>query len=62
MRGTIREHSRNSFQNARDIAQDIVVPKPQNPIVVIGKPLITDHVMRVVSMLPTIHFNGLRGK
>ena len=57
MRGTIRERGRNSFQNAGDIAQDIVVPETQNPIIVIGKPLVADHVVGVVSMLPAIDLN-----
>jgi hypothetical protein len=61
VRGTIRERSRNSFENARDIAQDIVVPETQDPIVVTGKPKIADHVMAVVSMLPAIHFNDDTG-
>jgi hypothetical protein len=51
VRGTIRERGRNRFQNARDIAQDIVVPETQNSVVVTGKPLIADHVMLVVGML-----------
>jgi hypothetical protein len=61
VRGTIRERGRNRFQNARDITQDIVVPETQDPIVVIGKPLIADHVMPVVSMLPAIHLNDETG-
>jgi hypothetical protein len=61
VRGTIRERSRYRFQNAGDIAQDIVVPEAQNPIVMIGKPLVAHHVMPVVSMLPTIHLNDETG-
>jgi hypothetical protein len=55
---TIREHGRNRFQNARDIAQDIVVPESQNSIIVIGKPLIAQYIMPVFSMLPAIHLNN----
>jgi hypothetical protein len=61
VRGTIRERSRDRFQNARDIAQDIVIPETQNPVVVAGQPLIADHVMRVVSVLPAIHLNNETG-
>jgi hypothetical protein len=57
MRGTIRKRARNGLQNARDIPQDIVVPETQYPIVVTRKPLIANDVVRVISVLPSIHLN-----
>jgi hypothetical protein len=60
VRGTIRERGRNSFENSRDIAQNIVIPEAQNLIVVISEPLVAGHVILVVSMLPAIHLNNER--
>jgi hypothetical protein len=57
VRGTIRERGRNGFQNTRDIAQDIIIPETQNPIITTGEPLITDHIAPVVGVLPAIHLN-----
>jgi hypothetical protein len=61
VRGTIRERGRNGFQNSRDIAQDLIIPETQNSIVVTGEPLIADHVMPVVGVLPAIHLNDEAG-
>jgi hypothetical protein len=57
VRGAIRERGRNGFQNSSDIAQDLIIPETQDSKVVTGEPLIADHVMRVVSVLPAIHLN-----
>jgi hypothetical protein len=61
VRGAIRERSRNGFQNSLDIAHDIIIPEAQNLIVVTGEPLITDHVMPAVGVLPAIHLNDESG-
>jgi len=61
VRGTIRERGRNGFQNARDIAQDLIIPETQNSIFVTGEPLIADHVMPVVGVLAAIHLNDEAG-
>ena len=58
VRGSFRERGRNRFKNACHIAQDIVVPKSQNAVVVIDKPFVANHIARIVGVLASIHLNN----
>ena len=58
VRGALRKCGGNGFKNARNITENVVVPKPQNSVVVIGEPFVADRVMRVFRMLPSINFNN----
>jgi len=57
VRGSLRERSRDYFKNARHIAQHIVIPEPQNTVVVIDKPFVANGILRVVGALAAIDFN-----
>ena len=58
VRGRLLERSRNCFQNARHIAEHVVVPEPQNSVVAIDKPFVANHVARVVRVLTSVHLNN----
>jgi hypothetical protein len=55
VRGRLLERSRNCFQNARHIAEHVVVPEPQNSVVA---PFVANHVARVVRVLTSVHLNN----
>jgi hypothetical protein len=57
VRGALRKGGGNRFKHARHIAEHLVVPKPQHPIVVIGKPFVANNVARVIRVLSSIDFN-----
>src|SRR5258708_3458333 len=58
VRGSLRECGRNCFENARHIPQHIVVPESQNPIVVIDKPFVANHIARIVRVLASIDLDN----
>ena len=58
VRGRLLERNRNCFQNARHIAEHVVVPEPQNSVVAIDKPFVANHVARVVRVLTSVHLNN----
>ena len=58
VRGSFRKRSRNIFKNARQVAENVVVPKSQNTVVVIDKPFVANHVARVVGVLTSIQLNN----
>jgi hypothetical protein len=58
VRGALRKRSGNGFENARHILHHIVVPEPQNSIVVIDKPLVPSRIARIVRMLSSIHLDN----
>jgi hypothetical protein len=58
VRGSLHERGRNCFENARHIPQHIVVPESQDPIVVIDKPFVANHIARIVGMLASIDLNN----
>ena len=58
VRGRLLERSRNCFQNARHIAEHVVVPEPQNSVVAIDKPFVANHVARIVRVLTSVHLNN----
>jgi hypothetical protein len=57
VRGALRKRGGNGFKHARNIAEHVVIPKPQNSIVVIGEPFVANRVVRIVRMLSSINFN-----
>jgi hypothetical protein len=46
-----------NFQDASDIAQHIVIPEPQHPIVAIDEPFFANRVARIVGMLSAVDFD-----
>jgi hypothetical protein len=58
VRGSLRERNRDDFKNARYIAQYLVVPEPQNSIVVIDKPFVANHIERIVGVLTSVYLNN----
>jgi hypothetical protein len=57
VRGSFRKRGRNGLEHATDIAEHVVVPKSQDTILVTDKPIIADHVTRIVCVLTTIDLN-----
>ena len=57
VRGSFRKRGRNRFKNARHIPQHIVVPEPQNPVVMIDKPFVANDIPRVIRVLTSVHLN-----
>jgi len=47
----------NGFQHAIDVAKDVVIPKPQNAISMIGEPLIACCIVLVGCVLSAIDLN-----
>jgi hypothetical protein len=58
VRGSFRELSRNDFKNTRHVAEDVIVPKSQDAIVMIGEPFVANHIARVIGMLATVYLNN----
>jgi hypothetical protein len=58
VRGSLRERGRDCFENAHHITQHVVVPEPQNTIIVISKPFVADRVARAVRVLAPIDLNN----
>jgi hypothetical protein len=58
VRGSLRKRGRDCFKNARHIAQHIVVPEPQNTVVVIDKPFVANYIARVFRVLASIHLDN----
>ena len=57
-RGSFRELNRNDFKNTRHVAKDVIIPKSQDAIVVVGKPFVANHVARVIGVLATVYLNN----
>jgi hypothetical protein len=58
VRGALRERGDDCFNHPTHIAKHIVVPKSQDPVIMISKPFVTGNITRVVSVLPSIDFNS----
>ena len=58
VRGSLREGGGNRFENASQSARDVVVPKSQDLVVVVGEPFISDGVASVVRVLPAVYFHN----
>ena len=58
LRGTRRKRGSNGFEHPRYVPQHVVVPEPQNSVIVIEKPLVANHIARVVGVMPSIHLNN----
>ena len=54
----VRGSFRYGFKNARQVAENIIVPKSQNAIFAIDKPFVTSHIARVVGVLASIQLNN----
>jgi hypothetical protein len=57
VRGSFRKRGGNDLDHARHIFQDLIIPKPKNPVVVIGKPFVAKLVPRTIRVLSAIGFN-----
>jgi hypothetical protein len=58
VRGRFLKHSRDCFKNPGHIAEDVVVPEPQNPIIATDQPFVASHVTRIACVLASIHLNN----
>ena len=58
VRGSLRELARDGFKNARHVAEDVVVPKSPDAVVVIDQPFIANEISRVIRVLASIHLNN----
>ena len=58
VRGSLSERSIDSFKNARQISQHVIVPKPQDSVVVVGEPFIANSVTLAVGVLSAIDFHN----
>jgi hypothetical protein len=58
VRGRLLKRSRDCFKNPGHIAEDVVVPEPQNSIVITDKPFVANHVTRIACVLASIHLNN----
>jgi hypothetical protein len=58
VRGRLREGNRNRFKNARHVTEHVVVPEPQQPIIVIHKPFVADRITPIIRMLPAIDLDN----
>jgi hypothetical protein len=57
VRGRLNKRSRDGFKNPRHVHEYIVIPKSQNPIIVVRKPFVANGIAQIVSVLPTIYLN-----
>ena len=57
VRGSLRKRGGNRFKHARHVAQHVVVPESQDTVVMIDKPFVANHVVRIVCVLPSVHLN-----
>ncbi len=57
VRGSLLKRGRNRFQNARHIAEHLVIPEPQNPVVVLHEPIIAGSIDRVIRVLSSVHLD-----
>ena len=58
VRGSIRERGGDGFENARHVAQHVVVPEAQYAIVAIDKPFVANSVAGAVCVLTAVHFHN----
>ena len=58
VRGSLPKRGRNRFKNARQVAQDAVVPEPQDTIVMIDKPFVADQIARVFGVLASVNLDN----
>jgi len=57
VRGSLRKDGDNCLENAGQIAQNVVIPEPQDPIVSVSQPFISQDVVPTVGVLTTVNFN-----
>jgi hypothetical protein len=57
VRGSVLQGACNFFKHPEQIARNIVVPKPQDTIVTISEPCVSDGVALTIRMLPAINFH-----
>jgi hypothetical protein len=57
VRGRLRKGDRDGFENARHVAEHIVIPEPQYPVIVSDKPLVANRIVQIVDVLPAVHLN-----
>jgi hypothetical protein len=58
VRGSFHKRGGDRFKNACHIPQHIVVPEPQDTIVVVDKPFVADSIAKVLRVLASIHLNN----
>ena len=58
VRGSLRKGGDNRFENACQIARDVVIPKSQDPVIVISQPFVSDGIASVIRMLPAVYFDN----
>jgi hypothetical protein len=58
VRGRLNEGGRYDFKNTRHIAKYVIIPEPQHPVFMIGKPFVTHDIARVICVLSPVNFNN----
>ncbi len=57
MRGSFGKLGGNDLKHACHISQNIVIPKPQNPVVVVGEPFVSNLISHTIGVLTAVSFN-----
>jgi len=57
VRGSLHKGTGDRFKNASQVAQHIVVPEPQDAVVVLSKPFVANRVSLAPRVLSTVHLN-----
>jgi hypothetical protein len=58
VRGSLSKRGRDGFKHTRHVAENVVVPKSQDAVIVISKPSVANGIARAVGMLPSIYLNN----
>jgi hypothetical protein len=57
VRGSVRKDGGNRLKNAGQIARNVVIPEPQDTVIAIRKPPVTNEVALAIGMLPAVHLD-----
>jgi hypothetical protein len=61
VRGRLNKGSRDAFKNTRHITQHLVVPEPQHPVIMIGKPFVANDIAQTVRVLSAVYLDNKTG-
>jgi hypothetical protein len=57
VRGRLREHSGEAFKNTLDIPEHVVVPEPDDTVIMRTQPFVANQVLRVTGVLPAVYLD-----
>ena len=61
VRGSFRKGGGNDLKHAGQIAEHLVIPKSQDPVIVTAEPFIANGVARTTGMLASVYFDNEAG-